>query len=154
MVVGENAYVTPWCCCSIYDGRWSAYCWRSPEVLAAIFFGEWRWGVVDTVNLMIRQVPCCLVFLFTKWVVTCCIPRIPSRELTYPNWGIGKSFSKVPLKKGDITWFPGGYLVGRCWKIWSDLKMESNIDIMISLIFPVSFKNLWLLHVGKIGLKS
>ncbi len=77
-------YVSPWGCCLNYDWRWSAYCWRSPEVLAAIFFGEWRWGVVDWVNLMIGQVPYYVVFLFTKWVVTCCIPRIYDM-VCYPN---------------------------------------------------------------------
>ena len=32
---------------------------------------------------------------------------IPSRELTYPTWGKGKSFSRIPWV--GICWFPGGY---------------------------------------------
>ena len=35
--------------------------------------------------------------------------KIPSRELTYPTFGKGKSSSKVPWE--GICWFPGGYFL-------------------------------------------
>ena len=81
---------------------------------------------MDTVNLMIRKVSCCVVFLFTKWVVTCCIPHIHSRELTYPTWGIGKSSSKVPLKEDRIGQFLGGYVIWLVIPTTANLKNHSS----------------------------
>ena len=102
----------------------------------------------DTSSFLLR----CVMFLFTKGGVTCCIPRIPSRELTYPTWGIGKSSSKVPEKR--ICWFPGGYMIwlvipttanlknhwSRVWSHrtegWLDICQISNRNKSVMLDFP------------------
>ena len=65
-------------------------------------------------------------FTFTKYVI---LKSLPSRELTYPTWGKGKSSSKVPLK-GDmlVPW----RVTGWCW--------TPNLLLICSHHQPPSFR--------------
>ena len=68
-----------------------------------------------------------------------CFPYIPSRELTYPTWGKGKSSSKLP--------FWGDMLVP--WRVIGDKLIKPIVGVYMHISSDVFFWLVILLMVQK-----